>query len=161
MKKLLLLSLFVFFIAQSFGAASADTKPIMAKDIILPVGSTGKTITILDLATISAKDFEELSGKKMKWAQKMAFKSGQRKLRNKINDDGSISSKVIEKAYKKSATAEGGDFNIGGFALGFLLGLIGVLIAYVIGGDNVKNRTKWAWIGCAIWVGISLLVLIF
>ena len=49
------------------------------------------------------------------------------------------------------------DFSIGGLVLGLLLGIIGVLIAYLIGDSAV---IKWAWIGFAIWVGIVLLVLI-
>ena len=49
---------------------------------------------------------------------------------------------------------------IGGFALGFLLGVIGVLIAYII--ENGKNRPliKWAWIGLAAWVVVWLIFFI-
>ena len=53
---------------------------------------------------------------------------------------------------KKRGDGEG--FQAGGFFLGFLLGLIGVLITYLINDDQKRNRVKWAWIGFAIWIGI-------
>lgn len=46
-------------------------------------------------------------------------------------------------------------FNIGGFALGFFLGLIGVLIAYVFIKD--ANLIKWSWIGLGAVLVIILL----
>jgi hypothetical protein len=49
------------------------------------------------------------------------------------------------------------DFNIGGFVLGLLLGIIGVLIAYLIGDRSV---IKWSWLGFAIWFVVLLLALI-
>ena len=64
--------------------------------------------------------------------------------------------KRIEKYFNKAAEG-GGGFHIGGFALGFLLGLIGVLIAYLINDDKKKERVKWSWIGCLVLVVILLL----
>ena len=49
------------------------------------------------------------------------------------------------------------DFNIGGFVLGLLLSVIGVLIAYLIGDTNV---IKWAWIGFAVFLVIFLLAVL-
>ena len=61
---------------------------------------------------------------------------------------------------KLAARAASGTFNLGGFALGFLLGLIGVLIAYLINDDKKSDRVKWAWIGLAAWIVILILVFI-
>jgi hypothetical protein len=44
--------------------------------------------------------------------------------------------------------------------LGFLLGLIGVLIAYLIKDDKKRNRVKWAWLGLLAWVVIWLIVVV-
>ena len=52
-------------------------------------------------------------------------------------------------------------FHLGGFALGFLIGPIGVLIAYLIDDDKKRNRVKWAWIGLIAWVVIFGGVFIF
>jgi hypothetical protein len=49
------------------------------------------------------------------------------------------------------------DFNIGGFILGLLLSVVGVLIAYLIGDTTV---IKWAWIGFGIFLIIFLLAVL-
>ena len=53
-------------------------------------------------------------------------------------------------------------FHVGGFLLGFFLGLIGIVIAYVAGGDDdvKRNRAKWAWIGFGAYVVIFLALLL-
>jgi hypothetical protein len=73
-----------------------------------------------------------------------------------MNADGTMN----ENFSKNYADGEGlfSDFNIGGFALGLLLFLPGVLIAYLIGGDEdvKRSRVSWAWKGAAIFVTIAL-----
>ncbi|MEO9144100.1 MAG: hypothetical protein ABI237_00960 [Ginsengibacter sp.] len=46
--------------------------------------------------------------------------------------------------------------------MGLLLGLIGVLLSYIINGDEdvKRNRHKWAWIGWGVWVAILVLTLL-
>ena len=159
MKKILILLLSVVLFTQSFGAASTTVTTLKADQITLPIGSTGKTISLAELSTISVKDFQLLTGKHMSLFNKALFKIEQRKLRKSINDDGTINNNALKNLAKKDIDNSEG-FNLGGFALGFLLGLIGVLIAYLIGGDNQHNRTKWAWIGFGIYVAILLVVLL-
>ena len=139
------------------------TFPIKSSEVYIPVGKTGQLISILDLSQISVKDFEKLTGKKMKLAERVNFKLAQRELRKNINDDGSFASKQFEKyfAFQSKARAAEGGVHIGGLALGFLLFLIGVLIAYLINDDLKASRVKWAWIGAAIglvfWLLLSLI----
>ena len=95
---------------------------------------------------ISVKDFETLSGKKMKLIEKISFKLGQQKLRRSINNDGSFSQKRFEKYFGKFWGV--GGFSLVGLLLGLFLSLIGVLIAYLIWND--KSRIRWAWIGAII-----------
>ncbi|HEX7902488.1 MAG TPA: hypothetical protein VF487_01320 [Chitinophagaceae bacterium] len=158
MKKIFLLVLSVSMLTAIF-AAEAPVKPLLkASEIFLPVGNTGKTISLLELSSIKIKDFEELTGTKMKFMDRLTFKAAQRQLRNNIDYDGTFNSKKIERYLKKNA-GEGGGFQAGGFFLGFLLGLIGVLIAYLINDDQKRNRVKWAWIGFAAWIGILLIII--
>ena len=52
--------------------------PINSSEVFIPVGNTGHLISLMDLSEISVKDFEKLSGQKMKLFDKIKFKLGQR-----------------------------------------------------------------------------------
>lgn len=144
MKKVLALFTALAVFVSSFATAFVTAPPKHASEIMLPVGKSGLKISLLDLSRISVKDYQTVSGKKMSVADKLGFKLGQRELRKSIHPDGTLDEKRMGKAFKKMAA---GDFSIGGFALGFFLFLLGVLIAYIISDDNKAARTKWAWIG--------------
>lgn len=156
MKRLLLLLTAVLFLATSFGASSPLSKPrAKASEIMIPIGSSGQLISLLDLSKMTVKDVESYTGKKMKWIDRVGFKTAQRELRKSINRDGTLNSKKFEKQLKKADITEG--FHLGGFALGFFLSLIGVLIAYLINDEKKATRVKWAWIGFA--VSLALIII--
>ena len=156
MKKIFVTLSVLFILNGTFATVSVVTpfkkNPLKASEIFIPVGKTGKIISLLELSTIKMIDLQTLTGKKISFFDKLTLKAAQKQLRNSINYDGTFNSKKIEKLMKKRGDGEG--FQAGGFFLGFLLGLIGVLIAYLINDDQKKNRTKWAWIGFAVWIGI-------
>jgi hypothetical protein len=158
MKKILFLSAAMFLLASSFASTDVVVKPsvVKASEIFIPIGNTGQKISLLDLSRMSIKDVQQFTGKKMKLADRMMFKAAQRQLKKNINPDGTLDKNRIAKNLKKASDGTTG-FHIGGFALGFLLGLIGVLIAYLINDDKKSNRVKWAWIGLAIWVVIVII----
>ena len=122
---------------------------LKANEVYLPVGKTGHLISLMDLSRISVKDFETLSGQKMKFFEKVQFKLSQRQLKKSINEDGTFSRRSIEKYLTNPPYGGGGVFSLTGLLLGLFLSLIGVLIAYLIGSDN-KSRIRWAWIGAII-----------
>jgi hypothetical protein len=126
--------------------------PVNSREVFIPVGNTGQLISLMDLSQISVKDFETLSGKKMKLADKIKFKLGQRQLRKNINDDGTFNSKKLEnyfEASQKKGLLTG--ISWAGLALGLFLSLIGVLIAYLITSkESNGSMIKWAWIGAII-----------
>ena len=109
-----------------------------------------------DLSQMKVKEFEALSGRDMKLADKVTFKMAQRELRKNISHDGTISSKKLNKFFDKKVDGTSG-FHLGGFALGVLLRLIGVLIAYLLNDDKKSNRVKWAWIGLGVVVVLVIL----
>ena len=159
MKKLLACVLLLAFTAQSFAATvlpSETPKALKnAKEIMIPVGKTGKTISMYELAKISTADFEKLSGKSFSKKEHNRFVKAQKQLNKSINTEGVITNKRL-------ARAMAGDtgFHLGGFALGFL-GLLGVLLAYVAFNDeNKQNRIKWAWIGFGTFVLLYILLLV-
>jgi hypothetical protein len=155
--------LFAFVSFASSDLIAPSTKPakpkLNAADVMLPLGTSGDQISLLDLSRMSVKDVERYTGTKMKLADKVGFKIAQKQLRNSINPDGTINDKKLEKAAAKRA-ADGSGFHLGGFALGFLLGLIGILIAYLIKDDLKSQRVKWAWLGLAAWLVILIILLV-
>jgi len=152
MKKMIVFLGLVAFVSSAYCNAALDpaTKVrLRAEEVFLPVGSTGHLISLIDLSRISVKDFEALSGKKMKFLDKVNFKLGQRELKRSINPDGTFNKRSIEKSLTRPE-GPGGGFSLVGLLLGLFLSLIGVLIAYVIAGADKRSRVTWAWIGAAI-----------
>lgn len=154
MKKTIILFALIAFVSATSSATSSIfikpvKNPVKASEVYLPVGKAGELISLMDLSRISVKDYETLTGKKMKLVNKMNFKIGQRQLKKSINPDGTFSKKKMEKFFTKAAEG-GGGFSLVGLALGLLLSLVGVLIAYLISGENKKSTVTWAWIGAAI-----------
>ncbi len=159
MKKILFLGVAFFILTASFASTEVTKKPsIKASEVLIPIGNTGQKISLLDLSRMSVKDVQSFTGKKMSFADRMMFKAAQRQLKKNISADGTIDSKKIAKNLKKADGTTG--FHIGGFALGFLLGLIGVLIAYLINDDKKSNRVKWSWIGLGVAIVLYILLII-
>lgn len=157
-KTAIFLSLLVTFNVAFATTLNTAKPPLKASQIYFPLGKTGQLISLQDLSVIKVKEFETLTGKKMKFFDKVGFKLSQNKLRNSINLDGTFSRKKVEKYFSKMADGTTG-FHSGGFFLGFLVGLIGVIIAYIIKDEKKKNRVKWAWIGWGVWVVIALILI--
>ena len=142
----------------SFATSNPENKStVYASQVMIPLGNTGKTISLLDLSRMSVKDLQAFTGVKMRFADRIAFKLGQRQLKRNINPDGTINSNKLAKYFSKGEAVTSG-FNGGGFALGLLLSLIGVLIAYLIKTGDRQGRIKWAWIGAAISAVIWILI---
>jgi|SRR5688572_5852690 hypothetical protein len=108
-------------------------------------------MTVDDFLSLTPKKYKELTGKKLSLTQKISLKLAQKKVRKALKNNESIDSATMANAVDTS------DFNIGGFVLGLLLSVIGVLIAYLIGDTNV---IKWAWIGFAVFLVIFLLAVL-
>lgn len=158
MKKVLFLILSFSLIATSFAASSYFYIPKKATEIYIPV-TANKQISLMELSTMKVKDYENLSGKRLNFFHKIAFKNNQKQLRKSIAADGTIKNDELIKSASASDLTTG--FHLGGFALGLFLGPIGVLIAYLIHGDASvdKNRIKWSWIGFAVAFLLWLLIL--
>lgn len=158
MKTLFLILISFGFVTTSFAFSSVPSNPKKASEIYLPVGSTGEKISLLDLSTIDLKDFETLTGRHLHYFDRLGFKLSQKKLRKTINADGTIDNKKLNKFLAEADHSTG--FHAGGFLLGFFVGLIGVLIAYLINDGNKNNRVKWAWIGFGIGVVLSVILIL-
>lgn len=163
MKKVIVFFGLVAFFSSAYSTTtltSTSKIPLKADEVYLPVGKTGRLISLMDLSRVSVKEFETLSGKKMKLLDKVNFKLGQRELKKSINPDGSFNKKSIER-YLAKPVGPGGGFSLVGLLLGLFLSLIGVLIAYVIAGSGNRSRVTWAWIGAAISFVVCCSIIIF
>lgn len=158
MKKLFCILTAICLITSSFAAFEIKPSAKKANEIFLPIGSTGQKISLMEISTIEVKDFELISGRHLNFFEKMAFKGGQKKLRKCFSKDGTINNKKLLKYINGEGADHSTGFHLGGFALGFFLGLIGVVLAYVIGGDEdvKRNRAKWSWIGCGVFLVLYL-----
>lgn len=108
-------------------------------------------MTVQDFLALTPKKYKELTGEKLSVTQKISLKLAQKKIRKAVKNNESIDSATMANAVDTS------DFNIGGFVLGLLLSVIGVLIAYLIGDTSV---IKWAWIGFGVFLIIFLLAVL-
>lgn len=155
-------AIFLFLLVTfnvAFSTTLPKTKPpLKASEIYLPVGKSGELLSLQDLSVIKIKDFEALTGKKMRLMDRIGFKASQNQLRNSIDRDGTFNKKKFEKYLNRKKADGTTGFHSGGFFLGLLVGLIGVIIAYFIKDEKKKNRVKWAWIGWGIWVVIAIIL---
>ncbi len=158
MRKIFTFFVAVLVLASSFASTPVSVTPgvMYASQIMIPVGKDGKKISLLELSKISKADLEKMTGRKMNGVQAMAFKGAQKKMNKGIDNNGVVTSKKMKKVF---AEGESG-FHLGGFALGFLLGLIGVLVAYLLKDDYSANRRKWAWIGLGAAVVLSIILVL-
>jgi hypothetical protein len=154
MRTLLFLSALLFSLV-AFSAVNPTPAPRKASDLLLPVGNT--MVSLEDLATMKPAAFAKLTGKKMKLGDRIGFWLTQKKLRRCIMADGTVNTEKLKAVNMIDPAAK---FHIGGFLLGVILGIIGVLIAYLINDDKKLARTRWAWIGFAASIVIILLVIL-
>lgn len=156
MQKVITFFLAFTLLASSFASTPVHETPktVYASQIMIPVGKDGKKISLLELSKISKSDLEKMTGRKMSGMQALAFKGAQKKMNKGIDNNGVVTSKKMKKMFVEGESG----FHLGGFALGFLLGLIGVLVAYLLKDDYSANRRKWAWIGLGAAVVLSIIL---
>src|SRR5262245_18024140 len=128
MRKLLFLGTALLMFSATFAISNVTAPVLKADQLFFPVGKSVQKISYAQLATISMADLQALTGKKMNFIQRMNFKMAQKKMRKSIAVDGTIKNKRIAKFFTKKGSAGESGFHLGGFALGFLLWGIGVLI---------------------------------
>lgn len=108
-------------------------------------------MSVEDFLSMTPKKFKQLTGEKLTIPQKISLKIAQKKVKQAMKNKEAVDENVMATAIDTS------DFNLGGFILGLLLSVIGVLIAYLIDDSTV---IKWAWIGFGIFMIIFLLAII-
>ena len=95
MKKFLLFVALIATVSTSFAAFINEAPPKKATEIFLPLAGTNKFISLMDLTTISVKEYQSLTGKKLKLTEKIALKITQKKLKKVINKDQTINKEKL------------------------------------------------------------------
>ncbi len=137
-KLLIISALFLCFAQSSFSASvysepKTDTKPKHAHEI-----STQDRAAMQEFIKLTPQQYGKLRGKKLSFVEKAEFKILQKKLKKKLEDGDSYG------------------FNIGGFLLGFFLGLLGLIGAFIFSRD--RNFRKWTLYGWLSFVAILLII---
>lgn len=159
MKKYLLLLILLITFSGSFSFSIIKNPLTKADQIFIPIGKNGGKISLLEISKISVKDYQRISGEHLNFFERLSFKAAQKKLRKNITAEGTVNTKMLGKNGFGDSFS---DFHIGGFLLGLFLFLPGVLIAYLLGGDDEdirRSRIKWAWYGAGIFAIIAAAVL--
>jgi hypothetical protein len=133
--------------------------------IYLPANATdnakaGKLTAVDIFSQLDAKSFvaltpaklAEMTGQKLTLNQKINLKLTQRLVKKELKKGHAVNMQEMAKR------AGSGSFNWGAAALGFFLGLIGVLIVYLAFKNDKEAARKAAWIGFAVWVAVALLI---
>lgn len=112
-------------------------------------------VTVDALMKMNSREFAEVIGHKLSLKEKIVFRIAQRELRKEIKREGIQSDATLD-VQQMMADGEK-SFYFGGFILGLLLGLIGVLIAYLMKKDKAFIRSTW--IGWGAWVVLLVILL--
>lgn len=155
MKKIKLL-LLGFFSIYAFAGINTTygfsvIKPVTAE----PTGLAAlKYVQASEFVKLSAKDYSEITGKKLNFMQKLSFKVTKMKMKRdlKKNPDLKLTDYI---------NGDGTTFQIDALwlILGILIGPIGVLLAYLT--KQEKYKITSSWIGFAVWLILGGVFFIF
>ena len=144
----------VLMISLSSSIPVSKEEPVLEKKVSNDNVSMLSTMTNKQFLTLSPQTYYKLTGIKMSFKERMALRIAQKNIRSEIKSKSIEENATIN--YEMAVGNGESSFRIGGFILGFLLGLIGVGLAYIFSNDKDFIRSTWKGLGG--WV-ILLLVL--
>jgi hypothetical protein len=153
-----LLGFLTITLSSSLPTSNVESKETVKEEVkaSLTVNPIFKnSISVKSFLSLSAKDIYEGTGKKLSFKEKMGLKIAQKELKAQVKKN-QIDENAIVELDKQMGYGES-SFNLGGFLLGFFLGLIGVGLAHIFSDDKDLRRSSWKGLGA--WI-ILLLVLV-
>jgi hypothetical protein len=124
--------------------------PPIKNDKAVP-SATKDDMTLREVLKLSPKQYSEITGEKLSFKDKLAFSFMKKEIRKNKSLD--LDKKVDLKAAVSNSS---GGFNIGGFIIGLLLGIIGVGLVYIFSDDSAARRSSWK--GFGVWIILLLLL---
>lgn len=141
-----MISILFYYPLHAVSVIQTNSKPASTSANV-PVLS----LTLKQIISLTPKEYKKITGKKMSFGQRLSLKFVQYKIKKQLSRNQVIN--LTEANTDIDAT----DFSFAGFLLGFLLSILGVLIAYLIGD---RRKIKWSWYGFGFGALIILLLII-
>ena len=113
-------------------------------------------ITIEQLIKLTPSQIKEITGEDLNFKEKLVLNLMQKDLKRSVKKN--LVDKDTTVDFNQYFEEGKSGLNVGGFILGFLLGLIGVGLAHIFSTDKSFRRSSWQGFGA--WV-IVLVVLLF
>jgi hypothetical protein len=116
-----------------------------AEEVLIQIPCTKIQMTLADYVKLKPSGYKNLTGKKLNLKETIVFKITQKKIKKTIRKDGTIDMDAYHKAAEEPFK-----WNWGGFFLGLLLPIVGLIITAFFKDDQRKNRIDSAAIGTLI-----------
>lgn len=115
------------------------------------------SITIEHIIRLNYRDISSVTGQKMNLKKRLAFKAFQKNLSKNVKKKLIDKNAVID--FNQSYNDWEKNFNVGGFLLGAILGLIGVALVYIFSSD--PNFRKSSLYGLGLWLIVITIMWLF
>ena len=145
MRKSVLVILSMIFTSYSYSTSIYSSIEPKAEQVSIAISGINETINIAEYVKLKVSDFKRLTGQKLTLKERIVFRINQKRIKKTIRKDGAIDMDAYQKAAKEPFK-----WNWGGFFLGLLLPIVGLIITAFFKDDQRKNRIDSAAIGTLI-----------
>jgi len=146
MKKTILTALILALAFNSYSLSNHSNNDPQANQTMVQLTGTGIKICLTDYIKLSPGEYKKLTGKRLKWKEAISLKITQKRIKKTIRKDGTVDMNAYQTTSKKPFK-----FHWGGFFLGLLLPIVGMVVAALIKKDDKKSdRVTSAAIGTLI-----------
>ena len=145
MLKYFLFALPFLYGIQSYAANIIVAKEPKADQVFITLPGTSINMSLKDYVQLKPLDFSKMTGHKLKLKETIVFKISQKRIKKTIRKDGTVDMIAFNKQAKEPFK-----WHWGGFFLGLLLPVVGLIITAFIKDDQKKNRVTSAAIGTLI-----------
>lgn len=154
MTKYFLLFNFLICTTHTYSSTNFSLKNPKANEVFFTFAETNVNISLADYIRLSSSDLKKLTVHKLNIKEIIVFKITQKKIKKAISKDGSIDMLAFNKQAKKPFK-----WHWGGFFLGLLMPVLGLIITAFFKDEQRKNRIDSAAIGTCVF-GIIFLAIV-
>ena len=145
MRRVVLVLLILILTYSSYSTSIWSFTDPKAEQVLIQIPGTQIQMTLADYVKLKTSNYKNLTGKTLNLKETIAFRINQKRIKKTIRKDGTIDMDAYQKAAKEPFK-----WNWGGFFLGLLLPIVGLIITAFFKDDQRKNRIDSAAIGTLI-----------